>query len=180
MVIPGVSSVLAGPTFAGIPVTQRGAAESFVVCTGVGRQGKEVKLPGYERSRTLVLLMGVARLPQILETLQSTDPAVSGRRNGSPYPANLPIALIERASMPDQRVIVSTLRDIAAALQSAGEQRPPGMLVIGWSVLSLWEKGDVTVLDEEPGEKDEERIKRWLGDSKWRTTEGLELGWESL
>lgn len=172
--------MLAGPTFAGIPVTQRGAAESFVVCTGVGRQGKEVKLPGYERSRTLVLLMGVARLPQILDTLQSADPAVAGRRNGAAYPAHLPIALIERASMPDQRVIVSTLRDIAAALESAGEQRPPGMLVIGWSVLSLWDKGDVSVLDEGAKGKDEERIKRWLGDKQWRTTEGLELGWGCL
>lgn len=180
VVIPGVSSVLAGPTFAGIPVTQRGAAESFVVCTGVGRQGKEVKLPGYERSRTLVLLMGVARLPQILETLLSSDPAVSGRRNGAAYPAHLPIALIERASMPDQRVIVSTLRDIAAALESVGEQRPPGMLVIGWSVLSLWDKGDISVLDAGAEEHDEERITRWLGDKKWRTTEGLEAGWEGL
>ncbi|GJE97828.1 uroporphyrin-III C-methyltransferase [Phanerochaete sordida] len=180
VVIPGVSSVLAGPTFAGIPVTQRGAAESFVVCTGVGRQGKEVTLPGYVRSRTLVLLMGVARLPQILETLQSTDPAVAGRRDGASYPPHLPIALIERASMPDQRVIVSTLRDIAAALESVGEQRPPGMLVIGWSILSLWEQGDVSVLEQGAEEKDEDRLVRWLGDKKWRITEGLEAGWEGL
>ncbi|EKM61761.1 uncharacterized protein PHACADRAFT_112611 [Phanerochaete carnosa HHB-10118-sp] len=180
IVIPGVSSVLAGPTFAGIPITQRGAAESFVVCTGVGRQGKEVKLPGYERTRTLVLLMGIARLPQILETLQSADPIVASRRNGAAYPTGLPVALIERASMPDQRVIVSTLRHIAAALERAGEQRPPGMLIVGWSVLSLWDKGDVSVLDEGAEEQDEERIKWWLGDKKWRATEGLEAGWDSL
>lgn len=178
--IPGVSSVLAGPTFAGIPVTQRGAAESFVVCTGVGRQGKEVRLPGYERTRTLVLLMGVARLPQILDTLQSIDSAVSSRRAGSPYPANLPIALIERASMPDQRVICSTLQDIAVALDSSGEQRPPGMLVIGWSVLSLWGSGDVAVLEECAENKDEERITQWLGDAKWRVEEGLPTGWDII
>lgn len=82
--------------------------------------------------------------------------------------------------MPDQRVICSTLRDIAAALDSVGEQRPPGMLVIGWSILSLWNKGDVSVLEEGAAEMDEERIARWLGESKWRTTEGLESGWESL
>lgn len=82
--------------------------------------------------------------------------------------------------MPDQRVICSTLQDIAAALDSVGEQRPPGMLVIGWSIPSLWDKGDVSVLDGGAEEKDEERIKRWLGESKWRTTEGLELGWEAL
>lgn len=179
LVIPGVSSVLAGPTFAGIPVTQRGAAESFVVCTGVGRQGREVALPGYERGRTLVLLMGVARLPQLLDTLQNADVGAP-RRHGAPYPAHLPIALIERASMPDQRVICSTLRDIAAALDSVGEQRPPGMLVIGWSVLSLWQTGDVSVLEDGAEQRDEERIRKWLGDAKWRVTEGLEAGWEQL
>jgi uroporphyrin-III C-methyltransferase len=62
LVVPGVSSVLVAPIFAGIPVTQRGVAESIVVCTGVGRQGKEVKLPGYERPRTVLVLMGVARI----------------------------------------------------------------------------------------------------------------------
>jgi uroporphyrin-III C-methyltransferase len=67
-VIPGVSSALGAPTFAGIPLTQRGVAESFIVCTGVGRKGKEVSLPGYERSRTLVILMGVARIKEIVKT----------------------------------------------------------------------------------------------------------------
>ena len=178
VVVPGVSSVLAGPTFAGIPVTQRGAAESFVVCTGVGRAGKEVKLPGYDRGRTLVILMGVARLPQVLEALLSVDEGSSQRREGPAYPSSAPIALIERASMPDQRVIVSTLRDITAALESVGEQRPPGMLVVGWSILSLWDKGDVTVLDEGAETRDEERIRTWLGDKLWRVTEGLDAGWE--
>ncbi len=179
IVIPGVSSVLAGPIFAGIPVTQRGAAESFIVCTGVGRQGKEVKLPGYERSRTLVLLMGVARLPQILDTLLSDGIPLS-RRSGTPYPTQTPIALIERASMPDQRVLYSTLKDIGAALESLGEQRPPGMLVIGWSVLSLWEGGDVNVLDGEAGNGDDARVEKWLEGERWRVSEGLELGWEEL
>ncbi|RDX46813.1 uroporphyrin-III C-methyltransferase [Lentinus brumalis] len=178
VVVPGVSSVLAGPTFAGIPVTQRGAAESFIVCTGVGRQGKKVQLPGYERSRTLVILMGVARLPEVLETLQAAEGECASRRNGPAYPSRTPIALIERASMPDQRVICSTLRDIAAALESVGEQRPPGMLVVGWSVVSLWEKGDVSILDEGAEQRDEDRLKTWLGEKLWRVTEGLDAGWE--
>ncbi|KZT08794.1 uroporphyrin-III C-methyltransferase [Laetiporus sulphureus 93-53] len=178
VVVPGVSSVLAGPTFAGIPVTQRGAAESFVVCTGVGRQGKEVKLPGYERSRTLVILMGVARLPQMLGTLLAESGEPASRRNGPAFPPSTPIAIIERASMPDQRVIYSTLRDISAALESAGEQRPPGMIVVGWSVLSLWDQGDVSVLDDKAGEKDEERITRWLGEQRWRIKDGLDVGWD--
>ncbi|CCL98906.1 uncharacterized protein FIBRA_00913 [Fibroporia radiculosa] len=177
IVVPGVSSVLAGPTFAGIPVTQRGAAESFVVCTGVGRQGKEVRLPGYERSRTLVILMGVARLPQILETLNAQGEQTS-RRNGPAYPAHTPIAIIERASMPDQRVIFSTLQHILCALENSGEQRPPGMMVVGWSVLSLWDKGDVSVLDDAAEAQDEERLRSWLGDHRWRILDGLDSGWE--
>ncbi|EIW64470.1 uroporphyrin-III C-methyltransferase [Trametes versicolor FP-101664 SS1] len=178
VVVPGVSSVLAGPTFAGIPVTQRGAAESFIVCTGVGRQGKEVKLPGYERGRTLVILMGVARLPQVLDTLQTGDAESTGRRDGPAYPSHTPIALIERASMPDQRVICSTLKDISAALESVGEQRPPGMLVIGWSVLSLWKKGDMTILEDGAETHDAERVKGWLGEKLWRVSEGLNAEWE--
>src|ERR1700679_675870 len=110
VVVPGISSALAGPVCAGIPITQRGAAESFVVCTGVGRQGQDVVLPGYQRTRTLVILMGVARIVQVLETLLTTRP--EGKRDGSPYPAHTPIAIIERASMPDQRVITSTLTHI--------------------------------------------------------------------
>ncbi|KAI0673838.1 uroporphyrin-III C-methyltransferase [Trametes maxima] len=179
VVVPGVSSALAGPTFAGIPVTQRGAAESFIVCTGVGRQGKEVILPGYQRGRTLVILMGVARLRQVLETLQSEDSSSSSRRDGVVYPSRTPIALIERASMPDQRVICSTLQDISAALESVGDQRPPGMLVIGWSVLSLWDKGDMTILEEGADSQDKQRLKAWLGEKLWRVTEGLNAEWEN-
>lgn len=179
IIIPGVSSALAAPTFAGIPVTQRGVAESFIVCTGVGRQGKEVKLPGYERSRTLLMLMGVARINQVLSVLADETEHASSRRDGPTYPSNTPIAIIERGSMPDQRVIASTLQHVAAALESVGEQRPPGMIVIGWSVLALWGKGDVGVLDEGPT-RDDERVKEWLGESHWRVNEGLDTGWEDL
>lgn len=177
VLIPGVSSALAGPVFAGIPVTQRGAAESFIVCTGVGRQGKEVKLPGYDRVRTLVILMGVARLRQVLDTLQAES---CSRRDGVAYPSHTPIAIIERASMPDQRVITSTLANVAVALERSGEQRPPGMIVVGWSVLSLWGSGDVQILDEGAEHHDQTRIDRWLNGEAWRITEGFDNGWERL
>ena len=178
IVIPGVSSALAGPVCAGIPVTQRGAAESFIVCTGVGRQGNDVVLPGYERTRTLVILMGVARIAQVLETLQT--PLSAGRRDGSPYPAHIPIAIIERASMPDQRVITSTLAHVTTALESSGAQRPPGMIVVGWSVLSLWGSGDIAILNKDAEQEDESRIARWLGGQSWRVIEGFTGDWESL
>ncbi|KAF8814004.1 hypothetical protein BYT27DRAFT_7180265 [Phlegmacium glaucopus] len=183
LVIPGVSSALAAPTFAGIPITQRGVAESFIVCTGVGRKGKDVLLPGYIRGRTLILLMGVARLSQLITALVDTSTSQS-RRDGVAFPPYTPIAIIERASMPDQRVITSTLRDIVKALDSNGEQKPPGMMVVGWSVLALSGNGDVTVLDDEYNEKlDEERVSRWLGESDavgWKVQEGLDTRWENL
>lgn len=182
LVIPGVSSALAAPTFAGIPVTQRGVAESFIVCTGVGRKGKEVQLPGYERSRTLVVLMGVARLQQVINTLVN-ETGTEGRRDGRAYPPHLPIAIIERASMPDQRVISSTLKDIVRALESNGEQRPPGMMIIGWAVLALSDKGDVGVLEEGAEKYDEARVQGWLGGPaglSWKVREGIETGWEGL
>jgi len=178
LVIPGVSSALAGPTMFNIPVTQRGVAESFIVCTGVGRQGKEVKLPGYERGRTLLILMGVARLPSVLKALTDVEDLSGKSRDGLVYPPHLPIAVIERASMPDQRSICSTLSNISTALENAGEQRPPGMIVVGWSVLALWGQGDVAVLDTEPGIDDKKRVNRWLGGKSWRIREGLQSGWE--
>ncbi|KAJ6601134.1 uroporphyrin-III C-methyltransferase [Mycena vulgaris] len=179
VVVPGVSSALAGPTFAGIPVTQRGVAEALVVCTGVGRRGKDVQLPGYERARTLVVLMGVARLPHVVVALR--DPEETARRAGEAYPHYTPIAIIERASMPDQRVVVSTLRDVVRALDSEGEQRPPGLMVIGWAVLALWGAGDVEVLEEGAEADDEARVARWLGnDAGWRVKEGLPDGWDAF
>lgn len=179
IVVPGVSSALAGPIFAGVPVTQRGAAESFVVCTGVGRGGKGVKLPGYERSRTLVILMGIARLGAVVDTLRNPD-LPPEKRGGATYPWYTPIALIERATMPDQRVVFSTLRDVSAALESVGEQRPPGMIVVGWSVLCLWKQGDVSVLDHCGEEADEARVRVWLEGKLWRTEEGLSDNWINI
>ncbi|GAA5998538.1 hypothetical protein JCM5350_002021, partial [Sporobolomyces pararoseus] len=108
VVIPGLSSCLAGPTIAGIPVTQRGVAESLVVCTGVGRGGRIVQVAGYERGKTLCVLMGVARLRSLVESLLDHPT--------SSYPPYLPIALIERASSPDQRVVASTIEQLADVL----------------------------------------------------------------
>ena len=126
--------------------------------------------------------MGVARLSQIITAL--VDPSNSqNRRDGVAFPPYTPIAIVERASMPDQRVITSTLKDIVKALDSNGEQRPPGTMVIGWSVLALSGTGDVTVLDDYDEKLDEERVSRWLGGDGavgWKVQEGLDKRWESL
>ncbi|KAL5494619.1 MET1 [Sanghuangporus weigelae] len=184
LVVPGISSALAAPLFAGIPVTQRGAADSLAVATGVGRGGAKGRLPGYERARTLVLMMGNARLESLVNTLISGD-------NGAfaAYPSNVPAAIIERASMPDQRVVTAPLSDIVPALESVGEQRPPGLLVVGWAVLSLWSEDDMSILDDVPQKdrgleemetKDRDRVVKWLGGRRWRVSEGLDALWDAF
>jgi len=126
--------------------------------------------------------MGVARLSQIITALVDLSNSQI-RRDGVAFPPYTPIAIVERASMPDQRVIMSTLKDIVKALDSNGGQRPPGTMVIGWSVLALSGNGDVTVLDDYDKELDEERVSRWLGGNDavgWKVQEGLDKEWESL
>ena len=194
-VVPGISSSIAAPAMLGIPVTQRGAADSLVLCTGVGKGGKKVKLPGYDRGRTLIVLMGVARLRAVVATLTGGAPQSSvaaeeesiGDRQGAVFPPYTPIAIIERASSSDQRMVASTLDNIVEALEHCGEQRPPGMMVIGWSVLSLEGKGDVSIQDDavaiqdgsELETKDRQRVAEWLKGRRWIVREGLDQAYRS-
>ncbi|KAJ3853862.1 uroporphyrin-III C-methyltransferase [Lentinula lateritia] len=177
LVIPGVSSALAALTMFDIPCTQRGASTSFLITTPVGKGGKMLDMPQYERARTVVVLMGVARLKSVVKTL-------IGSRKDADYPPYLPIAIIERASMPDQRVVESTLEDIEHAMESAevGAQRPPGLMVVGWSVSALWGEGNVDVLNEGTkigNSEDVRRVRNWLGDGvRWRVREGLASTWD--
>jgi len=161
-------------TFGGIPLTHCSVAKSVVVCTGVGRGGWGVQMPEYERGRTLVILMGVARLQQVVDVLLGvsslTGPIPASMSNTfilpttttmtTHYPPYLPIAIIERASMPDQQVTGGTLSTIMQALEAGGPQRPPGMIIVGWSILGLWGDGVAgeRVLDE--GEGDDEGARR--------------------
>ncbi|WWC92622.1 uroporphyrinogen-III C-methyltransferase [Kwoniella dendrophila CBS 6074] len=178
-VIPGISSALAAPLMMNIPVTQRGVSESLVLCTGVGRQGKSVKLPGYIKSRSLIMLMGVARINQIIETLTSEDQHEG--RDGEKYPGYLPIGIIERASSPDQRIIVSTLNKIENSLKKLDE-RPPGMIIVGWSVLCLEGKGRVDILDKENQsiENEQQIVNEWLNGKEYKVNEGLQQGWKEI
>lgn len=185
-VVPGISSALAAPLMLGLPVTQRGAADSLVLCTGVGRGGKQTKLPGYQRSRNLLLLMGVARLKEVVQVLtagygpsEGDENTAANGRDGAPYPPHTPIALIERASSSDQRLIASTLSGIVAAVERCGEQRPPGMLMVGWAVIALeGHEGNVDILedvdDSELYAKDQQRLMQWLGSDGYVQRGGLD------
>lgn len=101
-VIPGISSSVGVPALAGIPVTHRGASESFWVITGTTRTGelsRDIKLAS-QSTATVVILMGVHKLHEIVEVYKS-----SGREN-------LPIALIQNGTLPNERIAVGTISTI--------------------------------------------------------------------
>lgn len=118
-VIPGISSSLAAPSFAGIPVTHRKKARSFTVVTGHTVSGSD----DFENwchlvhADTLVVLMGMRNLAKISETLINL-----GKDSATPA------AVIEKATFQTQKVVVGTLSDIA---EKASELSPPATIVIG-------------------------------------------------
>ncbi|CAE6516787.1 unnamed protein product [Rhizoctonia solani] len=269
LVIPGISSALSAPLLSTIPVTQRNVADSLVICTAVGKGGKGGVVLGYERTRSVVILMGVARLGELVRCLitGTSEGAATGKRivgglsstkpvavpvvpvapvpttpaptasssnlptatvppistststssqtitpqprspnlntpptpiispltlSGPVYPPSTPIAIIERASMPDQRVIATSLDRVERALEREGGGRPPGMIIVGWAVVALAKSGknareetDGGILDIKGDglgpydeARDRARLEQWLGGREYVVREGMENGWE--
>ncbi|KAJ3253243.1 uroporphyrin-III C-methyltransferase [Boothiomyces macroporosus] len=108
--VPGISSCISAPGLAGIPVTQRGVADSFVVATGQKEDGTWSGVPKYSSTRTLVLLMSIGVLDKLQSNLMKYHD----------YPADIPVAVIYRASWPDQQVIRGSLKDIAQKVKDSG------------------------------------------------------------
>lgn len=117
-VIPGVSSSVAVPAYAGIPVTQRGVTVSFTVIAGHTCDPESgLDWPALTRVGTLVFLMGVGHLPEIRSYLLQNGMA-----------SNTPVAVIEQGTTSGQRVIIGSLDDILPQVQHV---RPPAIIVIG-------------------------------------------------
>jgi uroporphyrinogen III methyltransferase/synthase len=127
-VVPGVSSAIAVPAYAGIPLTHRGLASSFAVVTGHEDACKEVRAVDWERLATvvdtLVVLMGGETLPGIVAKLLT-----HGR---SPV---TPVALIRWGTTSAQETVTGVLGNIVGRAQAAG-LKPPMVAVIG-DVVSL-------------------------------------------
>jgi len=127
-VVPGVSSAIAAPAYAGIPVTHRGIAASFAVLTGHEDPSKESDAVDWRALATavdtLVVLMAVGTFPRIVGALLA-----NGR------PPETPVALIRWATTEAQEVRVGTLGDIVVGAQGL---EPPVVAVIG-HVVSLRE-----------------------------------------
>jgi uroporphyrinogen III methyltransferase / synthase len=122
-IVPGVSSGVAAAAYAGIPVTHRGLASAVALVTGHEDPDKDetsIDWPALAAfTGTLVFYMGVRQLPQIAESL-----IAAGR------PADEPVAIIERGTLPGQRTVTGTLADIPEIARQA-EVRAPSITVVG-------------------------------------------------
>jgi uroporphyrin-III C-methyltransferase len=122
-VVPGITSAIAAPAAADIPVTHRDHASSASFVTGHEDPTKEESAVDWEAlaatSGTIVVLMGVGKLPAYTQELLDAgmDP-------------DTPVALIEKGTRPGQQVATGTLDTIVAARDEAGIE-PPAVTVIG-------------------------------------------------
>jgi len=130
-VVPGVTSAVAAPAYAGIPVTHRHYSSSLAILTGHEDPTKDESAIHWDRLATgvdtLVFLMGVHYLPEMVQQLLA-----HGR------PPETPVALVRWGTHPRQETLVGTLANIVQKVAEAGFQ-PPAVTVVG-EVVSLREK----------------------------------------
>jgi uroporphyrin-III C-methyltransferase len=121
-VVPGVSSAIAVPAYAGIPVTHRGLSTAFAVVTGHECSGKESSTTDWNalaRIPTLVVLMGLSNAECIAQNLIEAG-----------LSASTPAAAISQGTTDDQRVVTTTVAELANAIAEA-DLPSPAILVIG-------------------------------------------------
>ncbi len=126
--IPGITSAIAVPEYAGIPVTHRGVTVSFRVVTGhESRDKKSSQIPweNYKTDDTIIFLMGLHRLEYIANKLIDIG-----------KPRDYPVAVISRGTMSDSKTIVGTLENI---YQKAKDLPTPALIVVG-KVVNLREQ----------------------------------------
>jgi len=118
--IPGITSAIAVPEYAGIPVTHRGVTVSFRVVTGHESQNKEhsqIPWENYRTDDTIIFLMGLHRLKVICKKLMEIG-----------KPANYPVAVISRGTTADEKTVVGTLETI---YEKAKDLPTPALIVVG-------------------------------------------------
>jgi len=132
-VVPGVTSAIAVPAYAGIPLTHRDHTSTVAFITGHEDPTKDGSDIAWDRlataAGTLVFLMGVGNLPRIAESLMKY-----GRSSETP------VAVIRRGTLPEQRTLVGKLEDIAQLAKENGI-KPPAIIVVG-DVVGLREELD--------------------------------------
>ena len=121
-VLPGVTSALAAPAFAGIPVTHRDFCSSVHIVTAHARAGKPLCIDFEALVRTggtLVFLMGLTALRQVTDGLTAAG-----------MPPDMPAAVIENGARGTQRKVVSTVGELADAAEKA-RVHSPALIVVG-------------------------------------------------
>ncbi len=122
-IVPGVSSAIAVPAYAGIPVTHRDFVSSFTVIAGheAGETGSSPRLDWHALATsggTLIFLMGMSQLASIAARLVE-----AGR------PASTPVACVRWGTLPEQQTVVGTLSDIAGRVREAGLTAPATIII---------------------------------------------------
>jgi uroporphyrinogen III methyltransferase / synthase len=120
-IVPGISSSIAGPAYAGIPVTHRAHATSVTLVTGhESEESTGIQWAALAQlNGTIVFMMGLANLPLISRKLR--EHGVPGTRR---------VAVISHATRPEQRTVTGTLDDIEARAAEA-KIEPPALIVVG-------------------------------------------------
>ena len=121
-VIPGLTAAQGAAASVGIPLTHRDHAASLVLATGHLRDGKGLDMDWAMLARprqTVVLYMGVNNLPEICRQLMAHG-----------LPGDTPAALVEKATLPDERCITGTVAELPA-LALRHQVRPPALIMIG-------------------------------------------------
>ena len=130
-IVPGVTSAIAGPAYAGIPLTHRGISTSFTIVSGSEDPSKPESTVPWEvlakNGGTLVVLMGWASLEKILATLQKEG-----------MPSTTPAALVQWGTWSDQKTVTGNIDNILDLGKEAG-LTPPVITVIG-DVVNLREE----------------------------------------
>ena len=120
IVVPGITAALGAAAAANIPLTHRKLAQSVTFVTGHVLDDESLDWHSLARARqTVVFYMGVGHLPQIVAKLQAAG-----------APADHPVAIVERATLPEQRTLRGTLETIVDTVQAA-KVAPPALLIVG-------------------------------------------------
>ena len=123
-VVPGITSALAAPSYAGIPPTHRDFTPNLAIVTGHRKEGKEIEIPN---AGTIVFLMGVANIPKIVDALLQAG-----------WSEQTKIAAVENGTRYNQRVIAGILKDFVQTVKEA-DLRTPAIFIVG-RVVELQEK----------------------------------------
>jgi uroporphyrinogen III methyltransferase/synthase len=123
-VVPGITSALAAPSYAGIPPTHRDFTPNLAIVTGHRKEGKEIEIPD---AGTIIFLMGVANIPKIIDALLKVG-----------WSPQTKIAAVENGTRYNQRVIKGTLENFIQVIKEA-DLHTPAIFIVG-KVVELQEK----------------------------------------